>query len=140
MIESRKLHLTGLRDHCVMLSGVFDLDAFKTMNDQHGHGAGDQTLRFAAEALAPILRPYDVTARIGGDEFAFCLLVRDREAGCRKVAEIHISKSATLAKRNWPASCSMGATVSGITENAFGRADAAIYSAKQSGNGQYRIV
>lgn len=140
VIERQKLQLAGARDNRIMLSGVFDLDAFKTINDQYGHAAGDQTLRVAADALNSAVRPYAVTARFGGDEFAFCLLVRDREAALQVVAKIHRSVSAALSALSWPASCSMGAIVSEVTENGFDRADAAMYGAKQGGYGQYVVL
>jgi len=48
---------------------VLDLDGFKHVNDIHGHAAGDRMLAEIAEAWTRILRPGDVLARYGGDEF-----------------------------------------------------------------------
>jgi diguanylate cyclase (GGDEF)-like protein len=48
---------------------LFDLDKFKQINDERGHGAGDIVLRGAATALAGITRQGDVIGRYGGDEF-----------------------------------------------------------------------
>jgi diguanylate cyclase (GGDEF)-like protein len=48
---------------------LFDLDKFKQINDERGHGAGDLVLRAAAEALQGVTRQGDVLGRYGGDEF-----------------------------------------------------------------------
>ncbi len=52
---------------------VLDIDHFKKINDAHGHGAGDQVLRAVANALIDSVRPMDLVARVGGEEFAIIL-------------------------------------------------------------------
>lgn len=49
---------------------VFDIDNFKHYNDRYGHPAGDEILRETARLMQSVVRPHDVVARIGGDEFA----------------------------------------------------------------------
>lgn len=50
---------------------VFDIDDFKHYNDEYGHSVGDNVLKQAAIMMRRCCRSHDVTARIGGDEFAF---------------------------------------------------------------------
>lgn len=52
---------------------VLDLDRFKTVNDTHGHAAGDAVLTEVAARLSAQLRPADLIARIGGEEFLIAL-------------------------------------------------------------------
>jgi len=52
---------------------MLDVDHFKRVNDRFGHAAGDQVLRTVATALADSVRPMDLVARVGGEEFAIIL-------------------------------------------------------------------
>lgn len=54
---------------------AFDLDHFKRINDTYGHAAGDEVLMYVAEIAQRQLRPYDLIARIGGEEF--CVITAD---------------------------------------------------------------
>ncbi|HEY1458257.1 MAG TPA: diguanylate cyclase [Solirubrobacteraceae bacterium] len=58
---------------------VIDLDAFKQVNDDHGHKVGDDTLKAVARGLTRRLRETDLVARLGGDEFAVLLPHMDQE-------------------------------------------------------------
>ena len=52
---------------------VFDLDHFKSINDEFGHEVGDQVLMAVGAIIQQNLRPYDIAARIGGEEFCLVL-------------------------------------------------------------------
>ena len=52
---------------------LLDIDHFKRVNDTHGHSAGDAVLKVVARAIAEQVRPMDVVARIGGEEFGVIL-------------------------------------------------------------------
>jgi len=52
---------------------ALDIDHFKRVNDTHGHAAGDQVIRAVADALVDSVRPMDLVARVGGEEFAIIL-------------------------------------------------------------------
>ena len=52
---------------------VLDIDHFKRVNDTHGHGGGDLVLKAVAKALLECVRPMDLVARVGGEEFAIVM-------------------------------------------------------------------
>jgi PleD family two-component response regulator len=65
---------------------LLDLDRFKLVNDEHGHGVGDELLRGVGAAIRAGCRPYDTPARFGGDEFAVVFTQTEGD-GARTAAE-----------------------------------------------------
>lgn len=121
---------------------VSDLDRFKRINDNYGHLQGDKVLQFVANLLMDSVRPQDIAARIGGEEFVLMLANTDSDAA-RQVAErirLNLSsfdKSSSNGQLPEPITISMGvftATSSQITaEHCVESADKAMYEAKETG-------
>ena len=79
--------LARARRHGHQLALAFlDLDDFKAVNDDHGHGAGDVVLQTVAERLAATARTGDLCARFGGDEFLVVAEEVDGAMGARSLA------------------------------------------------------
>ena len=80
MEVARELEATGrTRTHHLAVVYV-DVDGLKSVNDAHGHAAGDALIRSVADVLRRAFRPVDTIARVGGDEFA--VLVGRTRSGC----------------------------------------------------------
>jgi diguanylate cyclase (GGDEF)-like protein/PAS domain S-box-containing protein len=116
-----------------------DLDDFKTINDEHGHGAGDEALQVVAARVAALVRDNDLVARIGGDEI---LVVLD---GVRDLADAQslAEKIRQVARLPIPVlggtfdiTLSVGVTLAKTNEDVdalIARADRAMYEAKNTG-------
>jgi len=123
-----------------------DLDGFKRVNDSLGHDAGDQVLVWVAEQLRECLRPYDVLARMGGDEFTVVIDGLDYPEHAAKVAEKLIER-VSVRREIDGLDITLGASVGiavypdcGANLDALLRAaDIAMYEAKRSGRQQYRF-
>ena len=76
----------GRRMHTSLALVAFDLDFFKRINDEHGHAAGDAVLRAVGLSVRDAIRPSDIVARIGGEEF-LVLLPDATDDDARVVAE-----------------------------------------------------
>ncbi len=119
-----------------------DLDNFKSINDHHGHAAGDKVLAITAERFADNLRTNDYIARIGGDEFAVICRNIKNEAGAVLAAKRLVGclqPAIDLGSENTQGfvSASIGIALLGARvrtpEAALKMADAAMYQAKNIG-------
>jgi diguanylate cyclase (GGDEF)-like protein len=84
-----------------------DLDGFKQINDEHGHGAGDDALRFVARFFVSHLREHDICCRVGGDEFTIILPETDG-VGAR---ELRARLLLLLAEANKKLSIALGLSI-----------------------------
>ena len=108
---------------------VIDLDEFKRFNDEHGHQAGDALLAEAAGAWQRQLRASDLLARYGGEEFAAVIPAWPLATAVAIVERLRLATPAGLTASAGVASWNRAETAAEL----FGRADAALYQAKQSG-------
>lgn len=123
-----------------------DLDGFKRVNDSLGHDAGDQVLLWVSQQLKDCMRPYDVLARMGGDEFTVVIDGLDFPEQAAKVAEklidrvsvrrqiegMDVTLGASIGIATYP---DCGANLDGLLR----AADIAMYEAKRAGRQQYRF-
>ncbi|MGC1303617.1 MAG: GGDEF domain-containing protein [Caulobacteraceae bacterium] len=89
----------------------FDLDGFKSVNDTHGHAAGDAALAVVAQILVENVRESDVVGRLGGDEFAVILAQADQPAAAAKargLVEIIRSTPVVFEGQSIPLAASAG--------------------------------
>jgi len=127
---------------CIVLA---DVDYFKNINDTYGHSAGDKTLRIIAKTLQRAIRQTDFIARYGGEEFVILLpdselmqLLDPLNQLREKVKNIPFkfkNKKVTIT-------ISLGATqlkAGDTIQQAFERADEALYQAKKAGRDQLAI-
>ena len=123
---------------------LLDLDGFKAVNDELGHGAGDETLRGMAEILLRHSRGINVICRYGGDEFAI-LLVETSKAGARLYADrirYVLSSSQFAHRRRITASfgiASLPEDVAPTADDLIRAADEALYAAKRSGKNRVSV-
>jgi diguanylate cyclase (GGDEF)-like protein/PAS domain S-box-containing protein len=135
-------------DQCASETAVIflDLDGFKFVNDTLGHEAGDALLKQVAERLSASVRPGDMLARMGGDEFMVVVNGVTEDQVAMNVAERlgrSLEGSFVVDRHELFITASMGISIyprDGSNVSALRRnADAAMYEAKQSGKDRVRF-
>jgi diguanylate cyclase (GGDEF)-like protein len=125
---------------------LIDLDHFKPINDAYGHEAGDAVLKAVAAALRAVIRSTDTAGRLGGDEFAVVLPGLPTRAAAESVAQRLIGALRTpviFGDVLLAVEASIGVAfrdeTTADTGQLLAHADAAMYAAKRSGRGRYRV-
>jgi diguanylate cyclase (GGDEF)-like protein len=116
---------------------MFDLDAFKLINDLHGHDAGDRVLQAIGQTLRREQRASDVPARVGGDEFALIAPETTAEDALALAERLRAAAAAAAAEQlGQPVTLSAGVTdlnTATTMHDLFHLADSALYHAKHHG-------
>ena len=142
-VERATATMAAGRDSALL---VLDLDDFKTVNDSHGHQAGDALLVAVAQRLRACLRGDDLAGRLGGDEFG--VLLEDcpnQDLAIEVASRILRSLDAPfeLAGRSLFARASIGIALRGAERrdvvDLFAEADIAMYLAKSEGKGRAEL-
>ena len=132
------------REACVV---AMDLDHFKSVNDMHGHAAGDDALKRAVAACQVLLRSIDVFGRLGGEEFAIlfpdCTLAVARQRADAMRESIAASRREGDATADVLVTASFG--VAGTQDSGYNlatllaAADDAMYAAKRGGRNRVKV-
>jgi diguanylate cyclase (GGDEF)-like protein len=115
---------------------VFDVDHFKSINDTHGHGAGDQVLQKIGRAIASQLRETDLAARWGGEEFLVLLPNTGLEAA--QICADRIRRGVAALAMPYGGTVTISGGVAQLLPNetlheVISRADVQLYAAKTGG-------
>ncbi|MFW3171701.1 GGDEF domain-containing protein [Geodermatophilus sp. CPCC 206100] len=112
-----------------------DLDRFKRVNDDHGHGVGDRLLSEVAARLSDLVRPGEVAARFGGDEFVLLVPGDDPDRVASLAGQVAAALAAPFDAACGPLSIGVSIGVAAgrpgeTADELIGRADRAMYGSK----------
>ena len=133
--ESYLLKLQAGLDRNIALI-LFDIDHFKRINDQYGHPLGDAVLREVATRCTTALRPTELLARWGGEEFLVLASVADPAQAAQLAEHLRLAVCAVPIEPVGTVSASFGVSILAADESqeqALQRVDNALYQAKRQG-------
>jgi len=145
-LAQRELERSRRNGHSLAIV-LFDIDDFKKVNDSHGHLVGDLVLQETCQACKVVIRPYDVFARFGGEEFIFLLPETD-EARAIKVADrlrqVIAERVVSFDTGNIQMTISVGIAIfnpkKDTLDEVISRADGALYTAKRLGKNRLEVA
>src|SRR5215471_21668180 len=125
-----------------------DLDHFKSINDTHGHLAGDEVLKEVARRLLSSVRPYDFVGRYGGEEFLLALINCDPIHGLIRAEDVRkaiAERAIETSAGRLPITMSLGLLLTQEwgtrpVEELLNQADMALYEAKAAGRNCIRVA
>jgi diguanylate cyclase (GGDEF)-like protein len=126
---------------------VIDLDGFKAINDTHGHAAGDSCLQHFTVMAQTRLRPSDMLARTGGDEFCIMLpasTLREGAMIARRILDVCREDAAACVGGDIPIALSIGVAqwtreIGMFPDRLMAAADHALYAAKKDGKNCHAV-
>jgi diguanylate cyclase (GGDEF)-like protein/PAS domain S-box-containing protein len=143
--RASQLILAAARNRSQLALLCIDLDRFKLVNDSLGHRAGDSLLRAVAERLGNTLNADDTLARLGGDDFVLLQTIRsvdDAAALAQRLLGV-LARPFTVDGKQLSVAASVGISIYPGDGRDFvellKNADAALYHAKESGKGTWRL-
>src|ERR1700744_5028544 len=154
-VGNRRQLLQRLTDECARSDRsdqpfallVVDLDNFKTINDTHGHAAGDACLQHFTLMAQTRLRPGDLLARTGGDEFCIMLpasTLREGAMIARRIVDVCREDAEACVGADIPIAGSIGVAqwtgeTGAFPDRLIAAADHALYVAKKEGKNRHDV-
>ncbi len=132
------------RENTPLCMLMLDLDHFKALNDEHGHAAGDQVLRWLGDLLRARLRPGDIACRYGGEEFIILMPSAPLEVTRERAEQLRaaLPQLVGTASGNRYPQVTLSAGLAAFPDHARSSselrrcADVALYAAKRAGRDQ----